>query len=123
MHHFPTMNKESAQALIELLMLTIYLDDHMSLPENETLEKALSSLGWSMDHGGPVDVGAAYRVAHAAHLDPLETERFLKERTAIIKEAGESANALEWLGRMLGSDGMAPAEATFFNRVRGMLFD
>jgi hypothetical protein len=115
------MNKDAAQALVELLMLTIYLDDHMSVPENETLEKALSSLGWSMNHGGPVDVGAAYRVAHAAHLDPVETERFLAERTAVLREAGETTAALEWLGMMLGSDGMAPAEESFFNRVRGLL--
>ncbi len=123
MHLAATMNKEAAQALIELLMLTIYLDDHMSLPENETLEKALASLGWTMEHGGPVDVGAAYRVAHAAHCDPLQTEQFIKERTAILKQAGESSTALEWLGRLLGSDGIHASEMSFFNRVRGMLFD
>lgn len=117
------MTKESAQALIELLMITIYLDEHVSVPENNVLERALASLGWTMQHGGPVDVGAAYRVARAAAASAEETERFVKDRTAVIKEAGQSSVAHEWLGRLLGSDGVTKVENEFINRLTKMMFD
>lgn len=116
------MNQECAQALIELLLLTVNLDDRLTMPENEVLEKALASLGWSAGQAGPVDVGKAYQAAsRVAHCE-VETEAFMRERTAVLRAAGHSVIAFEWIGRILGSDGLEAGEKYFLGRLEGMLF-
>jgi hypothetical protein len=45
------------------------------------------------------------------------------ERAAVIKAAGESSLAFEWLGRILGSDGFSSAESGFLQRAKCLLFD
>lgn len=93
------------------------------MPEDETLEKALSALGCQVGANGTVDIGAAYRVAHQAAACELRTDDFLRERAAVIKAAGKSGVAFEWLGRLLAVDGLAPSERCFLTRVQGLLFD
>jgi len=117
------MNKASAQALVELLFLTIYLDDRLSMPENEVLEKALTSLGWQPGSNEAVDVAAAYRVASEAAACELRTEDFLRERTALLKAEGHSSIAFEWLGRVLAVDGLEAGEKRFLIRLQGMLYN
>jgi hypothetical protein len=43
------MTQQSREALIELLFLALYLDQHLSVDEDEVLNKALASLGWESD--------------------------------------------------------------------------
>ena len=40
------MTQDSRQVLIELLFLSLYMDDHLSLAEDGVLNDALESLGW-----------------------------------------------------------------------------
>lgn len=117
------MKKECTQALVELLFLAVYLDDRLSMPENVVLEKALESLGWQAGSVAAVDVAAAYRVASAAAACELKTESFLRERAGLLKAAGHSGIAFEWLGRLVAADGMDAGEKRFLLRLQGMLFD
>jgi hypothetical protein len=117
------MNEECAQALVELLFLTVNLDDRLSMPENELLEKALASFGWTAGEAGPVDVGRAYQASSGVAHCEARTEAFLRERTALLRAAGHSAIAFEWIGRMLGVDGLERGEKYFLKRLQGMLFD
>jgi hypothetical protein len=116
------MNEECAQALVELLFLTVNLDDRLSVPENDLLEKALVSLGWSLGGGGPVDVGRAHQAASGVAHCEAKTEAFLCERTTLLREAGHGAIAFEWIGRILGVDGLEAGEKYFLKRLQGMLF-
>ena len=117
------MNKESTRALVELLFLAVYLEDRLSVPEDEVLEKALTAQGWQAGSSAAVDVAAAYRLASEAAASELKADQFLRERTAVLKAAGYSSIAFEWLGRVLAADGLEASEQRFLNRIQGLLFD
>jgi hypothetical protein len=117
------MNPEATKALVELLFLTVYLDDRLSLPEDAVLERALASLGWRAGSSAAVDISAAYRAASEAAACELKTDEFLRQRAAVIKAAGQSGVAFEWLGKLVGADGLDWAEKRFLQRLQALLFD
>jgi hypothetical protein len=116
------MTKEATRALVELLFLTIYLDDRLSMPEDAVLEQALTRLGWRAGSDSAFDVAAAYRVASEAATCELKTEEFLTQRAALIKAEGHSSLAFEWLGKMLAADGLEEGEKRFLSRLQALLF-
>ncbi|YCM46872.1 hypothetical protein V2O64_25480 (plasmid) [Verrucomicrobiaceae bacterium 227] len=109
------------QDIVELLFLALYEDDHLSIAEDSMLQKALIALGWEeSEQTGPA-VGEAFAVVRKAKASDEAKEAFLVERTSRIKEAGQSALALEWLGRLLASDGLEKSEAWHLERIEKML--
>jgi len=117
------MDNETRQAFVELLLLAPSLDDHLSVIEDETLERALTAIGWSPTRPGDASLPTAFALVREATSSELKTDEFMRERTAIIRSAGESSLAFEWLGRILGSDGMAGTENQFLQRAESLLFE
>jgi hypothetical protein len=117
-----SMSKEATKAIVELLFLTIYLDDRLSLPEDAVLERALTALGWRAGSNDAVDIAAAYKAASEAAACELRTDEFLRERAALLKAEGHSNVAFEWLGKLLGSDGLDAAEHRFMVRLQALLY-
>ena len=115
------MEQEPRRALIELLFLAIYLDGHLSLLEDAALEKALASLGWAPGERSELDVGSAFALAREAGSCELKTEEFLQARVKVLKDAGESSTAIEWLGRVLAADGLTGGENRFLERFIRLL--
>jgi hypothetical protein len=117
------MDSSNHQDIVELLFLALYQDDHLSIEEDSLLKKALVALGWEESEQTGPSAGKAFAVVREARASDETKEAFLVERTSRIKEAGQSALALEWLGRVLGSDGLDKSEAWHLERVEKMLFD
>ena len=117
------MNYPSHQEIVDLLILALYQDGHLSVEEDTMLQKALKALGWTESEQSGPSVAKAFSAVRAANACEETKETFLAERTLKIKEAGESAVAFEWLGKVLASDDLDAAEARFFDRVQKMLFD
>lgn len=117
-----TMETSSQQDIIELLFLALYQDDHLSIEEDSMLDKALKALGWEESEKTGPSVGKAFAAVREANAREETKETFLVERAARIKSAGESALALEWLGKVLGSDGLDRREELFLERTKDMLF-
>lgn len=117
------MNHDTRQALIELLLLALYLDNHLSLLEDEMLENALKSIGWSASNPDDVSITDAFATAREASTSELKTEEFLKHRASLLKDAGEAELAYNWLGRILGADGFTGSESGFLHRAKMLLFD
>jgi hypothetical protein len=116
------MKYTSHQEIVDLLFLALYQDDHLSVEEDSMLQKALGALGWEESEKSGPSVVKAFEAVRKANACDETKETFLAERTLKIKEAGESAIAFEWLGKVLGSDGLDPAEERFFERAEKMLF-
>lgn len=116
------MNQESREALVELLFLSLYLDNHLSLAEDEVLSDALDSLGW--DSAIPRDrfIFRAFSVAREAttHVDKVET--FVIERAELLKASGAEAESLTWLSKVLGADGISPTERYFLDKLEARLY-
>ncbi len=116
------MTQESRQVLIELLFLALYLDDHLSLAEDDVLNDALDSLGWESPEPREKFIFQAFSGARAVAADAIKTEEFLGARADLIKRAGDEASALTWLYRVLGSDGISPSEKRFLGQVEARLY-
>lgn len=117
------MTEEARQSFVELILLAPYLDSHLSMTEDEVLEKALQAIGWNASQPGGICLVTAFATVREAAGCELKTEDFMKTRAAVIKEGGGSSLAFEWLGRILGSDGVSGEENRFLKRARGLLFD
>ncbi|MDB4538103.1 hypothetical protein N9230_05780 [Akkermansiaceae bacterium] len=111
------------QDIVDLLFMALYQDGHLSVDEDSMLQKALVALGWEESEQTGPSVGKAFAVAREANASEEAKEAFVVERTSRIKEAGQSALALEWLGKVLASDGLAQSESFHLQRVEKMLFD
>jgi hypothetical protein len=117
------MTEEARQSFVELILLAPYLDSHLSLTEDEVLEKALQAIGWSATRPGGINLGSAFASVREATACELKTDEFMQSRAAVLKAAGESSLAFEWLGRILGSDGVTGGENRFLKRAKSLLFD
>ena len=117
------MTEEARQSFVELVLLAPYLDNHLSMTEDEVLENALRAIGLDASRPGGIDLGGAFATVREAAGCELKTDEFMQSRAAVLKAAGESALAFEWLGRILGSDGVTGGENRFFKRARNLLFD
>lgn len=116
------MTQESRQVLIELLFLSLYLDNQLSLAEDEVINQALDALGWESDVSREKFIFKAFAAARDAAEDAIKTDAFLDSRAALIQRAGDEAMALTWLYRVLGADGISPEEKRFLGRIEARLY-
>ena len=116
------MTQESRQVLIELLFLSLYLDDHLSLAEDEVLNAALDSLGWEGPLARDKFIFHAFSSAREVAADAIKIEEFLGARADLIKRDGDEAAALTWLYKVLGSDGISETEKRFLGKIEARLY-
>lgn len=116
------MTQESRESLIELLFLALYLDNHLSLAEDNVLNEALDSLGWESNVAREKFIFTAFEAARAVHAVPETTREFVISRADRIRAHGDEAVALTWMSKILGSDGLTPTEQYFLKTLEGHLF-
>lgn len=116
------MTQTSRQALIELLFLALYLDDFLSLAEDELLGEALDELGWESPTSREIFIFSAFSAAREAAACPTKTGQFLNERADIIHADGEDAAAMTWLHNILAADGLTANEEHFLGQLQAKLY-
>lgn len=116
------MTQDCRKAIIELLFLSLYMDDHLSLAEDEVLNEALESLGWESPVPRERFIFAAFASAREATADEAKAEAHFISRSDIIKRDGGEAEALIWLSRVLGADGLTATEKRFLSRLEQRLY-
>lgn len=116
------MTQQSREAIIELLLLSLYVDNHLSLAEDSALENALLSLGWESEKPKDICILNAFARARRASASAEATESYIAERAAVIEKDGQQTKALEWLGKVLAADGLAQPEERFLHRLHDRLF-
>lgn len=116
------MTQDSRQALIELLFLALYLDNHLSLAEDDVLSEALDALEWDSPASREKFIFRAFAAAREMAADGGKAEEFLGSRAARIKGDGDEASAMTWLYRVLGSDGISETEKRFLGQIESRLY-
>lgn len=116
------MTQDSREALIELLFLALYLDDHLSLAEDGVVTDALEAIGWESPHPREICILKAFSKAREAHTCDLKTEEYLAVRAEVIKKAGAEATALTWLYKVLGADGISATEDRYLKKLEKRWF-
>lgn len=116
------MTQNSREVLIELLFLSLYMDDHLSVAEDEVLNDALDSLGWESPDSREEFISRAFASAREAITSLEKTKEFFEVRTAVIKREGAEADCLTWLSKSLGSDGLTDTEKYFLSQLEARLY-
>lgn len=116
------MTQDSRKALIELLFLSLYMDNHLSLAEDDVLNDALDSLGWDSPVSREKFIFSAFAKAREATADPVKAEEHFITRTAVIARDGAEADALIWLTKVLAADGLTAKEKRFLARLEERLY-
>jgi len=116
------MTQDSREALIELLFLALYLDDHLSLAEDGVVSSALEAIGWDSPHPREICILNAFSKAREAHSCELKTEEYLTTRADVIKKAGAESTALTWLYKVLGADGISATEDRYLKKLEKRWF-
>jgi hypothetical protein len=118
----PSMKQEAREALIELLFLSLYLDNHLSLAEDDVLGRSLDSIGWEGTMPRETFIMRAFSTARGAVADGVAREGFVEHRATLIRDAGESATAYTWLRNILAADGISYNEQHFLKKLENLLF-
>ncbi|MCU0794320.1 MAG: hypothetical protein MUF31_00085 [Akkermansiaceae bacterium] len=116
------MKQESRVALIELLFLALYLDNHLSLAEDGVLSEAMDSIGWESGQPREICFLTAFSKVRALDGDAVALNDFLEQRAEIIAESGHQSMALTWLTKVLGADGITPGEERFLKKLEKRWF-
>lgn len=116
------MTQKSRESLIDLLFLSLYLDNHLSLAEDDVLTTALDALGWDSVEPREKHIWRAFSKARDVAACAIKTSEFLDARATIIKQDGEEAAAITWLSRVLGSDGLSYSEQHFLKQLESRLY-
>lgn len=112
------MTQDSREAIIELLFLSLYMDNHLSLAEDSVLNDALDSLGWESAKPRERFILSAFASARIAAGDPVKSEDFFIKRADLIRDAGGEGEALTWLTRVLAADGLTATEKYVLDRLQ-----
>ena len=112
------MTQAQREALIDLLILSIFTDSHLSLKEDDALQAGLESVGWDALKPREIFICNSMSRARRASESDAATSAYIASKAAAFTEAGSQAAALNQIGGVLAGDGVAPAEAAFLDRVR-----
>jgi hypothetical protein len=113
----PPLQQGEREAIIDMLLMGIYFDDHLSLSESEEFKSLTDLIGWESDLDISVYVdNTILRVRNVRSSEEALTEfiRYIAER---LNSAGSRERALELLNRLLRTDGKTDTENVFFKQV------
>lgn len=111
------MTQPQREALIELLLLAIHTDSHISLTEEEALERAIAEQGWDSEYPRNLFLEKAAAAARAASESEESIKDFVKQRAAFFTTAPAQAAAYSVVHQVLSPDGVAEEEHAFLARL------
>ncbi|WP_269524481.1 hypothetical protein [Coraliomargarita parva] len=115
------LEQTEREAIVDLLIMAVYVDSHLSLRESHEFDGLTDSLGW--ESGTAVDFyacNATNRVYGALSCED-STREFVDFAAQRLKSKASRERALELLNKLFQSDGKTEAEAKFFKRVEASL--
>jgi hypothetical protein len=113
----PELQQAEREAVIDLLLLAVYVDDHLSLSESSEFDAATDSMGWDSSTGPSVYICNATARARVARSSEAATAQYIAFVSERLKSAGSKERALELLNRLFMSDGKTDKEKVFFKQV------
>ena len=111
------LQQDEREAIIDLLLLGIYYDDHLSLGESEEFRSVVNSIGWEseLEVSGYIN-NAILRVRSIRSSDETCSD-FIRQIAKRLTSAGSRERALKLLNRLFRTDGKTNIEKAFFQQV------
>jgi hypothetical protein len=111
-----SLNQSQRESLINILVLGMYLDSHLSILEDDALNALLESFGW--ESGTSRSVFLNDSISRATHLaDDAATAEYVRSNVKAFDSAQAKSDVLVTLTSFLNVDGVAGAEAQFLSQV------
>ncbi len=117
------MNEETRQSSVELTRLVSYLDNHVSITEDEVLENAPNGVSLNPSYPVSIDLGSVFDKARKDVGCGLGTAGFIESRAAPVMSVNELSMAFEALGGVPATEGLTGSEFQFLKRAKGLIFD
>ena len=117
----PAIEQPEREAIIDLLLLAIYIDGHLSLAESSEFDTAADSLGWDSITGPSVYISTATDRARNARTNEASVSEFIAFVAQRLTSAGSKERALVLLNRLFTADGKTESEKAFFKQVEAAL--
>lgn len=114
---YPSLDQREREAIVDLLLMAIYIDNFLSLSETEELKSTADLLGWESETDFSVYIDDAITRVRNVRSNEESLAEFIKYVATRLVSPGSRERALELLNRLLRSDGKSEAEKTFFNKV------
>ncbi|EDY84883.1 hypothetical protein VDG1235_4517 [Verrucomicrobiia bacterium DG1235] len=108
-------NQDQREALVDLLYLSIYVDNHISLLEEKKVEEELKRADWDGPTSSILYVQDAVTRGRNAKSDPAYKAEYLNSIANRLDE--KKTAALKALDKVLSSDGTDSKEASFLKEV------
>jgi hypothetical protein len=111
------MNQQQIEATIDLILLSTYVDGHISATEEEAMVKSVQSLGWDSEF--PRDIfllNAMNRVRRVAE-DDSRVGEFLTSHAMYFPDPDSQTDCVDHVRRVLIADGMIAQENRFVARL------
>jgi hypothetical protein len=112
-----SMEQPEREAIIDLLLLGIYIDNHLSLSETSEFDTSTESLGWDSQTGPSIYISNATNRARDARSNEAATAELIAFVARRLTSVGSKDRALSLLNRLLMSDGKTEKETAFFKQV------
>jgi len=112
------MTQPQREALLDLLVLSIFADTHLSLSEEDTLQARIHGMGWESPKPRDIHFLNAMHAARGAIESPEKTDAFIALRAAAFSSEASRAAALEAIRSVLASDGHGEKESAFLALLR-----
>lgn len=115
------MTQPHREAILDLIVLAMFADSHLSLKEDEALQAALEEIGWEGTTSREIHLCRAMSRARQASDSPAATSEYITERAKVLADGWSSTEAVCQLASVLASDGVTAEETAFLSQVRAAM--
>lgn len=117
------LEQKEKEAIIDLLMLAIYADNHLSLAEDKILKEEFEKMRWVSVTGIDIYLAEATARARSALTSEVARKEFLEFIGERLTSRPARGKALDLLSKVFYSDGTTEKEKEFTEAVKAALAD
>jgi hypothetical protein len=117
----PVINQTQREAIVDLLLLGMHVDRHISLSETDFLEAEMGFWGWDEFYSPEIYLQRAVPIVRAVD-DSLKQTSFLQDLRDRLEDVESRKFAIERFSMMLAIDGTVQVEETLLDRVMQVFF-
>jgi hypothetical protein len=117
----PVINQTQREAIVDLMLLGMHVDRHISLSEADFLEAEMGFWGWDEFYSPEIYLQRAVPIVRAVD-DRLKQTGFLQDVRDRLEDVESRKFAVERFSMMLAIDGTVQVEETLLDRVMQVFF-
>tara|TARA_R100000027_G_scaffold61554_3_gene52983 strand:+ start:12993 stop:13403 length:411 start_codon:yes stop_codon:yes gene_type:complete len=116
------LTQTEREAIVDLLLLCTYADNHLSLAEDRVLQEQVDGYSWESGTSIGLYVASATDRARKATDDEDRFDEYMTSVANRLEADTSSEKAVELMEKLFRSDGTVAAETVFADRVRTYLY-